>query len=152
MKIKIAEITDLDNLYELNKLFGNETTKEKIKELIKTNDREIICIIYEGYRAVGFCSGLIVRSVCYNSGRMDIESLYVREEFRRKGIGEALIKFIEKEAIAKDIHHFHIITDENNFKAIKLYKKTGFMDTGEILLDKTIGIDQAKHSPMKNPQ
>ena len=138
MKIKIAELEDLDSLFELNKLFDCKTTKEKIEELIKTNDREIICIAYHDDFAIGFCSGLIVKSICYNTGRMDIESLFVREEYRRNNIGMALVKFMEQEAIKRNLLHFHILTNENNSAALKLYKKLGYKVTGEILLDKTI--------------
>ena len=55
-----------------------------------------------------------------------------------KGVGLSLIKFLEKEARAKNIFHFHIITSKNNEKAKSLYKKLGYSDTGEILLDKTL--------------
>ena len=138
MKIKIVELADIDNLYELNRLFDNETTKEKIEELLKTNDREIICIAYDNNFAIGYCSGLIVKSICYNTGRMDIESLFVREEYRRNNIGMALVKFMEQEAIKRNLLHFHILTSGNNNAALKLYEKLGYTVTGEILLDKTI--------------
>ena len=142
MKIKIADLSDLDNLYELNKLFNYETSKAVIEELIKTNDREIICIAYEDNIAVGFCSGLIVRSICYNTGRMEIESLFVRDEYRRKNVATELVKFMEKEAIKRNLFHFHILVNIDNTSAVKLYKKLGFNDSGEILLDKTIEVEQ----------
>ena len=136
--IKIAELEDLDSLFELNKLFDCETTKEKIEELIKTNDREIICIAYHDDFAIGFCSGLIVKSICYNTGRLDIESLFVRDGYRRKNVGMSLLKFMEQEAVKRNLLHFHILTNKKNYAAIKLYEKLGYKNTGEILLDKTI--------------
>ena len=139
MVIKIVDLNDLDSLYELNKLFDYETSKEVIEELIKTNDREIICIAYVDNIAVGFCSGLIVKSICYNTGRMEIESLFVREEYRRKNVATELIKFMEQEAIKRKLFHFHILVNKDNISAIKLYEKLGFNDAGEILIDKTIG-------------
>jgi ribosomal protein S18 acetylase RimI-like enzyme len=138
MNIKIVEITDIDNLFELNKAFGIETTKEKMKSLIESNTQEIICIAYINGVAVGYCTGLIIQSVCYNEKRMDIESLFVKEEYRKTGVGKALLEFIEKEAIAKKISHFHIITERVNMNAKSLFKKLGFEDTNEILLDKTL--------------
>ena len=142
MKIKIVDLSDLDNLHELNKLFNYETSKAVIEELIKTNDREIICIAYEDNIAVGFCSGLIVKSICYNTGRMEIESLFVRDKYRRKNVATELVKFMEKEAIKRNLFHFHILVNKDNTSAIKLYEKLGFNDSGEILLDKTIEVEQ----------
>ena len=46
LTIKIADVTDLENLYKLNQLFDNDTTKDTIEENIKSNDREVICIAY----------------------------------------------------------------------------------------------------------
>ena len=138
MLIKIADINDLDNLYELNKLFENETTKEDMEISIKQNNHEIICIAYLDNIAVGYCTGLIIKSICYKNNRLDIESLFVKEEYRHKGIGKALIKFMEKEALLRKILHYHIITNKENKKTVKFYENIGYKQTGEILLDKTI--------------
>jgi GNAT superfamily N-acetyltransferase len=83
-------------------------------------------------------TGLIIKSVCYGSCRLDIESLFIKEEYRKKGIGKALIKFMEKEAREKNILHFHINTNMKNKTARLFYEKLGYKDTGEILLDKTV--------------
>jgi ribosomal protein S18 acetylase RimI-like enzyme len=69
---------------------------------------------------------------------LDIEALYVKEEYRQKGIGRALIEFMEKEAYLKNIFHFHIVTNEKNIKTVKFYENLNYKKTGEILLDKTI--------------
>ena len=137
MYIKIADINDLENLYELNKLFENETTKEQMEKYIKQNNHEIICIAYLDNIAVGYCTGLIIKSVCYKNCRVDIESLFVKVEYRRKGIGKALMTFMEKEAISRNILHFHIITNKKNGNTVKFYENIGYTQTEEILLDKT---------------
>ena len=137
MEIKIANKNDIENLFELNRLKGNETEREEMEKYLDSNHYEIICIAYIGNVSVGYCTGLIIKSICYKNGRLDIESLYVKEEYRKKGIGEALIKFIEKEAMAKGINHFHIVTD--NEIALSLYRKLGYNKTEEIFLDKTKG-------------
>jgi len=138
MNIRIAGLDDIGSLYELNKLFDNETTVQDMKKTLITNDREIVCIAYMDNIGAGYCTGLIVKSICYNKIRLDVESLFIREEYRKKGIGEELVKFLEKEASARGIKHFHIFTNRNNIKAQALYKKLGYADTGEFLLDKTL--------------
>ncbi|MDR2971469.1 MAG: GNAT family N-acetyltransferase [Bacteroidales bacterium] len=64
--------------------------------------------------------------------------MFVKEEYRQKGIGKSLIKFMEKEALLKNIFHFHIITNKNNGKTVKFYENMKYGKSGEILLDKTI--------------
>ena len=86
MNIKLASINDIANLYELNRLFDNDSSKEEMENFIKNNDREIICIAYIDNIAVGFCTGLIIKSICYKNCRLDIESLYVKEEYRKMAL------------------------------------------------------------------
>ena len=134
----------MDSLYELNKLFENKTSREEMKAFMKLNDHEIICIAYVDNIAAGYCTGLMVKSVCHKSRRLDIEALFVKEEYRKKGIGKALINFLEKEAEARSILHFHIVANKKNKTAKSLYKKSGYEDTGEILLDKTLSNEEPR--------
>jgi ribosomal protein S18 acetylase RimI-like enzyme len=138
MDIRIANTNDIENLYELNKLFKNENSKENMEKYISKNNQEIICIAYVDNSAVGYCTGIIIKSICYKNCRLDIESLFVKEKYRNKGIENKLINFMEKEAKSKNILHFHISTNKNNIKAKLLYEEMGYKDTGEILLDKTL--------------
>ena len=138
MTIKIAGKSDLESLFELNKLFENDAAKEEMEMLLGKNDNELVAIAYfDGY-AAGFCTGLVIRSICYKKSRLDIESLFVKEEYRKKGIGRALVEFIEKEASLRKINHFHITVNKEKTGAIKLYESAGYANTGEILLDKTL--------------
>jgi ribosomal protein S18 acetylase RimI-like enzyme len=105
---------------------------------MKNNKPEIICIVYNDNIAIGYCTGLIIKSICYKSCRLDIETLFVKEEYRKTGIGMKLIEFMEKEAMLKGIFHFHINVNSNNNIAKSLYEKLGYKNTNEMLLDKTI--------------
>jgi ribosomal protein S18 acetylase RimI-like enzyme len=138
MKIKIVDKNDIENLYVLNKLFENENSKEEMEIFLKNYNHEIICIAYLDNIAVGYCTGLIIKSICHKNSRLDIETLFVKKEYRKNGIGKALIEFIENEAINKNIVHFHINTNKNNKISKLFYEKMGYKNTEEILLDKTI--------------
>jgi len=138
MNIKIADKNDIENIFILNKLFKNDNAIDEMNLYFENNKNEIICIAYIDNIPVGFCTGLVIKSICYKNKRMDIETLYVKEEYRQKGIGEKLIKYLEEEALLRDIKHFHIITNDENINAIKLYEKNKYKKTGEILLDKTL--------------
>ena len=138
MEIRIATADDVNDLFELNSLFGNITTIEAMREGLAKNELEITCIAYEDNTAVGYCSGFIVKSTCYGENRADIEALYVKEEYRRQGIGKALMLFLEKAFIERGISHFHNSTYSSNLKALALYNSIGYVNDGEILLEKSI--------------
>ena len=88
MYIKIVDKNDLGNLFELNKMFENDTTVEEMNLFFEQNNNEIICIAYLDNIPVGYCTGLIIKSICYKTKRMDIEALFVKEEYRQQGIGK----------------------------------------------------------------
>lgn len=138
LAVRLATELDLEDLFVLNELFENTTTKEMIKKSIRENDREIICIAFIDAIAAGYCTGLVVNSMCYSESRVDIETLYVKEEYRRQGVAGGLILQLERESISRGIYHFHLNTHANNTGAQSFYKKNGYSETGEILFDKTI--------------
>ena len=138
MIIKVATTDDANALFELNSLFNNNADIESIRNSLAESDVEVVCIAYINDIAVGFCSGIIVKSMLYCEQRAEIEALYVREGFRKQGVGEALMNYLEMELIKYGVHHFHISTYDTNRNAKLLYEKCGYAKTGEILLDKTV--------------
>ena len=103
METRIATIDDADDLFVLNGLFDNNTTIDLIKKSLMENDREIACIAFADGIPVGYCCGLIVKPMCYDKCRVDIEALFVREEYRRQGAGMSLIKCIVKRCCIRRI-------------------------------------------------
>ena len=138
MDIKLATLKDADALLALNTMFENETDRQSLTDSLSNNDREIILIAYENNQPVAFATGLIVKSMCYANPRMDIEALYVKDEYRGQGIGRQLLKSLQAEANTQSIHHFHITVYSNNKIARALYEDEGYEPSGEILLEKTI--------------
>ena len=140
MDVRIATIDDANDLYDLNTLFGNATTIDNIENSLMENNTEIVAIAFINGIVVGYCCGLIIKTMCYSEYRADVEALYVKEEYRRQGVGTALIRCMENAITDLDITHFHINTYSNNVKAQSLYEKLGYCKTGEILMDKTVSL------------
>lgn len=55
-----------------------------------------------------------------------IEELYIKQEFRSKGIGSQIFTFIEKEY--RDIKRIRLEVEKDNLKAMALYKRKGFCE------------------------
>lgn len=136
--VRLATVDDVDALFLLNELFENITTMELMRESIQENDQQVTCIAFVGDAAVGFCSGFIVKSLCYGEHRADVEALFVREEYRRRGIAGKLMCHFEREIVRRGVNHFHLTTHRRNAAALGLYRSLGYEDTGELLLDKSV--------------
>jgi GNAT superfamily N-acetyltransferase len=56
---------------------------------------------------------------------MFLEDLFVRETFRRRGIGKALMAAVARVAVDEDCYGIHWEVLDWNEKAIELYKRMG---------------------------
>ena len=61
-------------------------------------------------------------------GWMYIDILWVREDYRKKGIGSKLLTEAEKEAVKRGCHHVHV--DTMSWQAPDFYKKHGYEVVG----------------------
>lgn len=65
-----------------------------------------------------------------------LEDLYIRKEFRNKGLGKEYFNFIFEKY--KTVKRFRLEVEDSNPKAIKLYKSLGFdfLEYKQMILDK----------------
>ena len=138
IRIRVAAAADAPALFELNALFDNDTTLELLQRSLTENEREVVCIAELDGVAMGFCTALIMRSMCYAEPRADIEALYVKLEARRRGVAAALLRHTEEIFAAQGVRHFHVNTSSANVAALALYKRLGYAEAGELLLDKSV--------------
>ena len=68
--------------------------------------------------------GFITYSV--NIDTADIADLFVAEKFRKKGVGNALISAIIRDAETRGVKKLFLEVRESNLPAKKLYEKAGF--------------------------
>ena len=72
---------------------------------------------------------------------VEFKRVYVKKQYRKKGIASDIIKELEKDAIEKGFKNSHIVTGKKNHAAIRLYKKLGYFKTDnfeEFREDKTV--------------
>ena len=136
--MRIATIEDAEALFSLNHSFDNDSTIDMIKSAILERDHEIIVIAYVDDEAIAFCTGLIIKSMCYRERRIEVESLFVKENYRKQGVGRVLLNFLERSGVSRGIRHFHINVRADNNSAYNVYTKSGYQSFGEVLLEKDI--------------
>ena len=85
---------------------------------------EIYLLEYEGVPA-GY--GLTARTFSQEAGGqvLWIEELYIRKEFRSKGLGRKFFSWLEDKNRGK-IARFRLEVEEENSRAISLYEKLGY--------------------------
>lgn len=130
IKLEYLQLSEnsLKTIDELNNLFPNWKREHVLKKIQDTiNGRD--------YRFVAKSNGTIIAHVKINLKKSihehiaDISSLIVLDKFRRKGIGLNLMKHALSK-LPKQIKMVTLAVDNKNKKAIKLYKKMGFVKYG----------------------
>lgn len=95
--IRLAEITDAENLLILNENFNGkgETTLDNVIKSLENNQQEIVIVAAENNKLVGFVCVQIKRSFCYDNIMPEITEVFVVEGYRRNGIASEMLDFAE---------------------------------------------------------
>ena len=82
-------------------------------------------VFCDGDTILGY--GMIAKSFSTEFGKtcIWIEDLYIKEQYRRLGIGSLFFKFIEEKYNG---YLFRLEVEKGNVKAIKTYEKLGYME------------------------
>lgn len=89
-----------------------------------TNALSLWLVAEEDGRVAGYIGS---QTVCEESDMMNVA---VHPDFRRRGIGEALVKALETELWARGSHCLTLEVRASNAPAIALYEKLGFSQAG----------------------
>ena len=72
---------------------------------------------------------------------VEFKRVYVKKQYRKRGIAFNLIKQLEKHAVENNFRHSYIVTGKNNTAAIRLYKKLHYIEIekfGQFKDDETV--------------
>lgn len=125
IRVRIAKSSDLDDIYELDvQTFAMPWSKEALSYDILENDNAFVIVAeYEGEFA-GYADIWAVLD------EADLNSIAVRVDFRRKGIGDAIMFAMTEMLSANGVATINLEVRVSNMPAIKLYKKYGFNECG----------------------
>ena len=125
IRVRIAKSSDLDDIYELDvQTFAMPWSKEALSYDILENDNAFVIVAeYEGEFA-GYADIWTVLD------EADLNSIAVRVDFRRKGIGDAIMLAMTEMLSANGVATINLEVRVSNMPAIKLYKKYGFNEYG----------------------
>lgn len=139
--IRIATLNDAEQLIVLNDEFNgkNETTLDCIKTSLLYNNQEIVTVAEEDGILVGFVCVQLKKSFCYKHYIPEITEVYVKKDFRKRGIASAMISFAENYCITNyQPYKFEILTGKDNKKARSVYQRLGYFYDEELHLTKRI--------------
>lgn len=94
---------------------------EKYKEYNEFKNPHFVILLLDSEKPIACAS----YRVCEKDS-VEFKRVYVKKNYRKKGIAYDLMKKLEKKVIDENFKHSYIVTGKNNFAAISLYKKLNY--------------------------
>jgi ribosomal protein S18 acetylase RimI-like enzyme len=141
LAFRTAKLEDIDILCELLfELFSQEVeftpNKEVQQKALKTIivDENIgdIYVATINEKVVAMVNILYTISTALGNQVAIFEDFIVDKSYRNQGIGENLIDFVFEDLKAKNFSRITLLTDNDNLKAHKFYKKKGFVKSSMV--------------------
>lgn len=127
---------DAEMLCELNREFnGADGTSdaEGIRLSLQSNAIETVFLALADGVPAGFACGQVHHSMCYPYAPGELTELYVREQFRRRGIAGRLLEGLEEEFRAQGISELLLVTGGGNEAARAFYESRGYHATRHVI-------------------
>jgi len=122
-KAKLADKVEITRLY--HKLYPER--KRYLKELLpieKFNAKSLFFVSEEKKSIVGFIWSTFIN---YGNSRVGyVEDLFVKKEYRNKGIGTSLVRRVIRELKKLKVAVIYVPTEKGRKEAIKIYRNLGF--------------------------
>jgi ribosomal-protein-alanine N-acetyltransferase len=128
MSTKVEHLTiqrmsreDVDQVARLEKLSFSDPWSKSSFEHELTNRFSIPLVVKSGSAVVGYCC------LWHVYEQMEIATIATAPEFRGKGIGGMMIRWILDEAASRGCSSVVLSVRESNLTAIRLYRRFGFV-------------------------
>jgi len=87
--------------------------------------RNVFLIAFEGSEALGFLRGTELLQLSSRRKQMFLYEIGVDKEFRRRGVGKALVNALLSDCRERGFEEVFVFTNPANLPAVALYRSTG---------------------------
>jgi GNAT superfamily N-acetyltransferase len=116
----------LKKLAEFHNEFAHISIEQILYQLSKTQNLAKCWLAWHDDKPVGFLIAYDWMNFIRGKKVRHIDLIYVEEQFRGKGVGKALIKYIAQSAIEDGCQRMDVSALENNLHANQFYTSLGF--------------------------
>ena len=136
---RIATLDDLQDLARLNAEFNgfSDLPEHLAKRLADPFCVEQPLLAEIDGHVIGFAALRIVPCVFYAAPHGELTELFVKEAYRRLGVGRELLSLAEEIAREKGVEELFILTGSSNQVAQTFYNSMGYQD-GELALKREL--------------
>ena len=128
MIVRMATVADAQAIAAMNEAFNGVATAPAVmaQRMAAASPVERIYLAEIGGDAVGFSVLWVFPVACFAEPYAEVSELYVHEDYRRRGIGRALLTHVIRVAQAAGARELRLVTGFRNTAAQRLYSSLGF--------------------------
>ncbi len=140
--IRCAQLSDVAMLAtmmiefyaEADFALSREAAQRAFEQLIRSAERGRVWILECNATPAGFVVLTVAYAMEYGGLRGFVDDLYVRPQFRQRGLGAEALAVVKAQCVATGVRALFVQTGTDNDGAQRVYKRAGFTDTGHQLL------------------
>lgn len=115
-----------------------ESTKAAFMKLLSDPALGRVWICEQNDEAIGYIVLTFGFSMEYGGRDAFVDDLFVRSEFRGRGLGKQLLDTLVRQCVRLDVRALHLEAGRSNDRAHALYRSFGFRDNNRQLLTKKL--------------
>lgn len=141
---RVADPSDADTLVEMMRdfnaheriAFEEAAVRAVLAQLFANDTYGLACLLLLDDEVAGYVVLTFGFSIEFRGRDAFIDELFVKDEFRGRGVGAAATHFAEGLCRERGIRALHLEVDRGNTRAQSVYSRAGFADRGNHLLNK----------------
>lgn len=134
-----ALLAMMRGLYEHDRIaFDEAAARDALSRLLADDRLGLAHLILVGGQVAGYVVLAFGFSLEFRGRDAFVDELFVKEEFRGRGLGAAAIRFAEEVCRARGVRALHLEVERSNTGAQALYRRSGFRDHDRYLLTKWV--------------
>ncbi len=118
--------------------FEESMARNALEQLLQDDSLGYVWLIYCGEKAIGYLVLTFGYSLEFGGRDALIDELYIREGYRRAGIGTKVLEFVTEFCNSLEIKAIHLVVERKNNTAHSLYRKMRFEDCNRDIMTKWI--------------
>ncbi len=131
-------------LYQQDGLaFDESAARRALQGIIHKPDWGCVFLICDGEEIAGYAALTFSYSLEFHGRDAFLDELYLREEYRGKGIGAYTLEFLSAVCAESGVRALHLEVERHNTNAQRVYRKAGFEDHDRYLMTKRINTTTA---------
>lgn len=132
-------LTYMHQFYKIDDYpFDEQIARRVLQGLVDDASKGRVWLVMHNNDAIGYVALTFGYSLEYHGRDAFIDELFIRADYRHRGLGSQVMQFVLDECPKLDVHALHLEVERKNIAGQRLYRKFGFNDKDRYMMTRRI--------------